>query len=150
MTPTLFEFFSQSPSLLLWLIIIGQRRTMSLREKFGPEYDQTVNDTEEPRQSRIRSQRRIARVGETDYSTAGSGNDTVRVELAADQAAFRRRPRGAVSKPTCLVAERMQVRGYPFPTASQRAAEYHASPECVSEYARGARYRRARPQGPGE
>ncbi len=136
MTPTLIGILLAATLAVVVLIIIGQRRTRSLREKFGPEYDQTLRSMKSRDKAESDLNRRIARVGELTILPLSSA-DRTRFEESwqADQARFVDDPRGAVKQADVLVAELMHVRGYPVADFAQRAADVSVHhPNVVSEY----------------
>ena len=136
MTPTLIGILLAVALAAVVLIIIGQRRTRSLREKFGPEYDQTVKSMKSRDKAESDLNRRIERVGELTIRPLSTA-DRTRFEASwqADQARFVDDPRGAVKQADVLVAELMQVRGYPVSDFAQRAADVSVHhPNVVSEY----------------
>lgn len=136
MTPTMIGILLGVALAAVVLIIIGQRRTRSLREKFGPEYDQTVKSLKSRGKAESDLNRRIERVEELTIRPLSSA-DRRRFEESwqADQARFVDDPRGAVKEADRLVAELMQVRGYPVADFEQRAADVSVHhPNVVSEY----------------
>lgn len=136
MTPTLIGILLAVALAAVVLIIIGQRRTRSLRDKFGPEYDQTVKSMKSRGKAESDLNRRIERVEELSIRPL-SVADRTRFEESwqADQARFVDDPRGAVKEADRLVAELMQVRGYPVADFEQRAADVSVHhPTVVSEY----------------
>jgi gas vesicle protein len=136
MTPTLIGILLAVALAAVVLIIIGQRRTRSLREKFGPEYDQTVKSMKSRGKAESDLNRRIERVEELAILPLSSADRTRFEERwQADQARFVDDPRGAVKEADRLVAELMQVRGYPIADFEQRAADVSVHhPNVVSEY----------------
>ncbi len=136
MTPTLIGILLAVALAAVVLVIIGQRRTRSLREKFGPEYDQTVKSMRSRGKAESDLNRRIERVEELAIRPLSSA-DRTRFEESwqADQARFVDDPRGAVKEADRIVAELMQVRGYPVADFEQRAADVSVNhPNVVSEY----------------
>ena len=136
MTPTLIGILLAVALAAVVLIIIGQRRTRSLRDKFGPEYDQTVKSMKSRGKAESDLNKRIERVEELTIRPLSSV-DRKRFEESwqADQARFVDDPRGAVKEADRLVAELMQVRGYPVADFEQRAADVSVHhPNVVSEY----------------
>ena len=106
MTPTLIGILLAVALAAVVLIIIGQRRTRSLREKFGPEYDQTVKSMKSRGKAESDLNRRIERVEELIIRPL-SAADPTRFEESwqADQARFVNEPRAAVKEADRLVAE---------------------------------------------
>jgi len=118
------------------LIIVGQRRTRSLHELFGPEYDRTLKSMRARGKAEPELSKRIERVAELTIRPLAAA-DRARFEQSwqADQARFVDDPRGAVKEADRLVADLMQVRGYPVGDFGQRAADVSVDhPLVVSEY----------------
>jgi hypothetical protein len=136
MSPNLIGILLAVALAAVVLIIIGQRRTRSLREKFGPEYDQTLKSMKSRGKAEADLNKRIERVEELTIRPL-SATDRTRFEQSweADQARFVDDPRAAVKEADRLVADVMQVRGYPVADFSQRAADVSVHhPTVVSEY----------------
>ncbi|MDP9178968.1 MAG: hypothetical protein M3O61_14920 [Gemmatimonadota bacterium] len=118
------------------VIIIAQRRTRALHEKFGPEYDRTVKSMRDRGKAEADLNKRIERVEELRIQPL-SAADRSRFEQSwqADQARFVDDPRAAVKEADRLVANLMQVRGYPVADFGQRASDVSVNhPQVVSEY----------------
>lgn len=116
--------------------LMQRRRTEQLTERFGPEYQRTVEATGgqreaerelEARQRRVESlEIRRLTVDERDRYLA-SWNET--------QARFVDDPPGAISEADMLVQEVMRARGYPMTDFEQRAADVSVDhPHVVDEY----------------
>lgn len=118
------------------MIIIGQRRTRALNEQFGPEYDRTLKSTRDRGRAEAELQKRADRVEQLKIRLLAP-EDRRRFEenWQADQARFVDDPRGAVKEADRLVADLMQVRGYPVGDFEQRAADVSVDhPNVVQEY----------------
>lgn len=136
MSPTLIGIIALVALAAVALIIIGQRRTRSLHEKFGPEYDRTLKSMRDRGRAESELIKRAERVEELAIRPLAAA-DRARFEESwqADQARFVDDPRGAVREADRLVADLMQVRGYPVGDFAQRAADVSVDhPHVVSEY----------------
>lgn len=118
------------------LIIIGQRRTRDLSAQFGPEYDQTVKSMRDRGKAEAELRKRTERVEQMPIRPlAAADRDRFERSWKDDQARFVDDPRGAVKEADRLVADLMQVRGYPVADFPQRAADVSVDhPNVVSEY----------------
>jgi len=118
------------------LIIIGQRRTRNLSEKFGPEYERTFQAMRDRGKTESELQKRVERADQFKIRPLAAA-DRERFEKVwnDDQARFVDDPRGAVKEADRLVADLMQVRGYPVGDFAQRAADVSVDhPHVVDEY----------------
>jgi len=116
-----------------------QRRSVKLRERFGPEYDRVLLQEGDRRKAEgvleFREKRRekfkIRSLSETDKSSFA-------VRWREVQARFVDDPRGAVTVADALVTEVMQARGYPIGEFDQRAADISVDhPIVVENYRAG-------------
>jgi len=118
------------------VMIIAQRRTRDLSEKFGPEYDRTVKSMRDRGKAEADLNTRIERVEELRIQPL-SAADRSRFEQSwqADQARFVDDPRAAVKEADRLVTDLMQTRGYPMADFGQRASDVSVNhPQVVSDY----------------
>jgi hypothetical protein len=118
------------------VMIVAQRRTRALHEKFGPEYDRTVKSMKDRGKAEADLNKRIERVEELRIQPL-SAADRSRFEQSwqADQARFVDDPRAAVKEADRLVTELMQARGYPMADFGQRASDVSVNhPQVVSDY----------------
>jgi FtsZ-interacting cell division protein ZipA len=116
-----------------------KRRSVKLRERFGPEYDRVLQQEGDRRKAEgvleFREKRRekfkIRPLSETDKSSFA-------VRWREVQARFVDDPRGAVTVADALVTEVMQARGYPIGEFDQRAADISVDhPIVVENYRAG-------------
>jgi hypothetical protein len=127
--------------LILVVIAVGavlfwqRRRSLALRQKFGPEYQRAVNKFGErkaeaelaAREKRVRSFKIRSLTPEEQTRFAGLWTKT--------QARFVDEPSQAAAEADILVKELMQVRGYPMGDFEQRAADISVDhPNVVSNY----------------
>jgi hypothetical protein len=118
------------------LIIIGQRRTRALREKFGPEYDHAVKSIRDRNKAELELRKREERVDKLNIRPL-SVADMTRFEQSwlAAQSRFVDDPRGAIGEADRLVADVMRLRGYPVADFEQRAADVSVDhPDVVTDY----------------
>jgi hypothetical protein len=112
-----------------------RRKTASLRDQFGAEYDRTVGESGS-RQGESELERRRRRREELDIRPLPAGSRTRYLEeWRMVQARFVDDPSGAVGQADALVSQVMGERGYPMEDFEQRAADVsvdHA--EVVGEY----------------
>lgn len=118
------------------VIVPRMRRSKELHEKFGPEYDRTLASSRDRGRAEAELEKRVERVEQLKIRPLNAA-DKARFEGAwrADQARFVDDPRGAVTEADRLVADLMQVRGYPLADFDQRAADVSVDhPRLVNEY----------------
>ena len=118
------------------LIIVGQRRTRDLSEKFGPEYERTFQAMRDRGRTEAELQKRAERVEQFKIRPlAPQDRERFQKVWHDDQARFVDDPRAAVKEADRLVVDLMQVRGYPVGDFAQRAADVSVDhPHVVEEY----------------
>lgn len=121
-----------------WLYL-QKRRTETLRERFGPEYDRAVHEHRDARQAERVLEERQQRVEQLHIQPL----TLAQCERFADrwravQARFVDDPQGATDEADDLVAEVMQTRGYPVGDFEQRAADISVDHPNVVEHYRAA------------
>lgn len=118
------------------LIAMRKRRSVKLRERFGPEYDRVVRQEGNPRKAEgvleFREKRRekfkIRPLSPADKSSFGMRWNEVQSRFVDD-------PKGAVTVADSLVTEVMQARGYPIGEFEQRASDLSVDyPVIVENY----------------
>lgn len=118
-------------------VILSRRRSSAqLKEKFGPEYDRTVEQHGDPRKAEAVLAERAKRVDSFKIHELPGGE---RDRYAADWIDVQRRfvddPRAAVIDADRLVTKVMSARGYPMGDFAQRAADISVSyPGVVQNY----------------
>ncbi len=122
-------------ALAVWAAM-RKRRTESLRQQFGSEYDRTVEETGAARDAESELERRRRRREELDIRPLAPG---ARQRYADDwrsvQARFVDDPSGAVAQADTLVTQVMRERGYPMDDFDQRAADVSVDhPGVVGDY----------------
>jgi hypothetical protein len=125
-------------ALAIWAAM-RRRRTESLRQQFGPEYDRTVEETGDARDAESELERRRRRRADLDIRPlAGESRQRYAEEWRAVQAAFVDDPAAAVGRADTLVTQVMRERGYPMDEFDQRAADISVDhPEVVGDYRSG-------------
>jgi hypothetical protein len=129
---------------LVALVVVGaavwwlaqRRRSEQLRGKFGPEYDRALKESGDQRRAEAELAQRAERVRKLDIRPLQPADRTRFAESwRADQARFVDDPSGAVVEADRLVADLMQVRGYPVGDFEQRAADVSVDhPRVVQNY----------------
>jgi hypothetical protein len=125
-------------AVLVWLAV-GKRRTMRLRERFGPEYDRAIDSTERRRDAESELQRREERRRRLEIRPLSTEARSRYIEnWQVVQAQFVDDPRTAVVSADVLIESVMAERGYPVEDFEQRAADVSVDhPEVVDNYRKG-------------
>ena len=121
---------------LLGAVFNRQRRTKRLQEKFGPEYERTLNELGDKRQAEHELEARLDHVKTLDIRPL-SAEETERYtnEWRVTQAEFVDEPLGALQKADRIIREVMKVKGYPVEDFEQRAADISVDyPDLVVDY----------------
>ena len=113
-----------------------KRRSLRLKQRFGPEYDRVLKQEGDPRKAE----------GVLEFRQKRREKFKIRPLTAADKSSFDIRwrevqarfvddPRGAVTVADSLVTDVMQARGYPIGEFDQRAADLSVDyPVIVDNY----------------
>jgi uncharacterized protein YneF (UPF0154 family) len=125
---------------ILGLIFSRRNRSKKLQEKFGPEYDRTVQTLGGEKKAQTELNERQKHVETLDIRPlSATEHDRYLAEWTAVQSKFVDEPGQAVVDADRLIMEVMQLRGYPVADFDQRAADLSVSyPALVTNY-RGAR-----------
>jgi FtsZ-interacting cell division protein ZipA len=112
------------------------RRSSTLRERFGPEYDRTVEHAGDRREAERELTAREKRHKELDLRPLSPESRERYVEQwQVTQGRFVDDPSGAVAEADALVQEVMAERGYPTDDFEQRAADISVEhPDLVEKY----------------
>jgi FtsZ-interacting cell division protein ZipA len=125
------------------IIIVGvlwsalrTRRTRSLQDRFGPEYDRELEKAGGRREAERELAEREKRHEELELRPlSNDARERYVEEWQATQARFVDDPAGAVSEADDLVQRVMRDRGYPVDDFEQRAADISVEhPELVERY----------------
>jgi hypothetical protein len=110
---------------------LRQRRGPNLRERFGPEYDRTVQETGSRQEAERVLAQRVERRRQLDIrELQPEERQRYSQEWLAVQSRFVDDPKGAVGEADNLVSSVMRARGYPIEDFDQQAADVsvdHAS-----------------------
>src|SRR5438309_5396357 len=122
-------------ALVLWNALRA-RRTRTLREGFGPEYDRTVADAPSKREAEAELAERRKRREELDIQPLSPGaRERYLVAWQATQARFVDDPGEAVGEADALIQKVMGERGYPVQDFDQRTADISVDhPEVANNY----------------
>ena len=117
-------------------VMMRKRRTDELRGQFGPEYERLVRQHGDASTAERELDDRVQRVKQLHIKPLSPEHRTrFAEEWRSDQARFVDDPKGAVVEADRLVADLMQVRGYPVGDFEQRAADVSVDhPHVVQNY----------------
>lgn len=112
------------------------QRTRRLRDRFGPEYDHTVNKLGDKRQAEEDLEGRLAHVQNLNIrSLTAEEVNRFALEWQTVQAEFVDTPQGAIQKANRLIREVMSTKGYPVEDFDQRVADISVDyPELATNY----------------
>ncbi len=115
---------------------LRMRRSRSLQDRFGREYDRTVDKAGSRREAEQELREREKRHDELELRPLSQdARERYLQQWQATQGRFVDDPTGAVSKADELVRRVMQERGYPVDDFEQRAADISLEhPELVEKY----------------
>jgi hypothetical protein len=117
-------------------VALSARRSQQLRQKFGPEYDYTLNVTGDKQTAEgalLGREKRVKRL--TIQALAPDRLDQYQAEWSEIQADFVDHPTESVEKANRLITEVMVARGFPVEDFEQRVADISVLyPEFVSNY----------------
>ncbi|TDO55111.1 hypothetical protein EV651_11575 [Kribbella sp. VKM Ac-2571] len=118
------------------LYLYQRRRSGELQQRFGPEYERTLEESGDRRSAErdLRErERRVSRLHITPLSLESAR--TYRAEWAEVQQSFVDRPAGAVADADRLVLRMMREAGYPVDEFEQRADDVSvAHPDVAMHY----------------
>jgi FtsZ-interacting cell division protein ZipA len=112
------------------------RRTETLRDRFGPEYDRTLMDEGGRHAGESELRARVERHDELDLRPiSAAAAERYMNEWRSVQARFVDTPAGALDQADALITSVMRDRGYPMDEFDQRAADLSVDhPEVVEDY----------------
>ncbi len=113
-----------------------RRRTDRLQERFGPEYERTVDATGDKGRAEHELESRQERVDAFEIrALEPADRDRFRERWQVVQAHFVDDPASAVGEADDLIGEVMRARGYPVGDFEQRAADISVNhPQVVDHY----------------
>ena len=113
-----------------------RRRSVQLKQRFGPEYEDALRRHHDPRAAERELDARERRVAKFELRPLGR-EDGIRFRDAwrQTQSHFVDNPRGAVTEADRLVTDVVRARGYPIGDFEQRAADISVDhPGVVANY----------------
>jgi hypothetical protein len=113
-----------------------RRRTQNLRERFGPEYDRTVQHSDDRGRAEGKLKERQERVEQLNIrALSAKEREQFAENWRSVQAQFLDDPAEATKDADRLVREVMQTRGYPVGDIEQRTADISVDhPQVVEHY----------------
>ena len=118
------------------LALVCRQRSKRLQERFGPEYDRTIDEIGDQSQAEKELKKRLDHVKSLNIRplTADEVNRYA-LEWQDTQRQFVDEPLTALQKADLLIQEVMRVKGYPVDDFEQRAADISVNyPELVTDY----------------
>jgi len=135
-------------ALVVWQAL-ARRRTARLQQRFGPEYDRTLQSNESKRQAEAQLQAREERRQQLEIRPlTQTARDRYLDSWQAVQAQFVDNPRAAVAAADSLIGSVMLERGYPVEDFDQQADDVSVDhPQVVEHYRQGHRLAEASADG---
>jgi hypothetical protein len=123
----------------LWVLSQKKKRSLRLRERFGPEYGRTIDELGGRAKAESELKAREKRVEHLSIATLAP-SEAARFSQAwnALQGRFVDNPKGVVVQADQLVRELMLARGYPMGDFERRAADISVDHPAVVETYRAA------------
>lgn len=120
-------------------VALRRRRSDKLRNRFGPEYERTMQDVGDRRRAEAELHERQKRVSKLDIRPLSvSERDRFTATWQMIQAEFVDQPKQAVIKADDLLTQVMRARGYPIEDFEQRSADLSVDhPSVVQNYRAG-------------
>jgi hypothetical protein len=121
---------------LLGLVFSRRKRTERLHDKFGPEYDHTVQTMGSKKKAQTELEERQKHVKALEIRPLSiSEREHYLADWSAVQSKFVDEPGQAIEAADRLIKEVMQVRDYPVSDFEQRAADISVTyPDLVTNY----------------
>jgi hypothetical protein len=119
-----------------WMVMNQRRRTEHLTERYGPEYQRTMESAGDKREAESELEAREERVKQYEIKAlAPEQRDRYAAKWRETQADFVDDPSGAIAAADTLVRDVMGERGYPMGDFEQRTADISVDhPHVVEEY----------------
>ena len=119
-----------------WMVMNQRRRTEHLTERYGPEYQRTLESTGDKREAERELEAREERVKQYEIKPLSAGQrDRYLAKWRETQAEFVDDPSAAIAEADTLVQDVMGDRGYPMGDFDQRTADISVDhPHVVEEY----------------
>lgn len=130
---------------------VAARRTRTLQDRFGPEYNRTVDRSDTKRDAEADLRARAERREQLDIRPLPAvARERYIDEWQRVQALFVDDPQGAVHDGDMLIQSVMRDRGYPVDDFEQQAADVSVDhPKVVQNYREGHRLANASARGDG-
>jgi hypothetical protein len=121
---------------LLGMAFARRQRTKRLQERFGPEYERTVQEVGDQRRAEDELEARLDHVKALEIRPLSpEETDRFTREWQFAQAEFVDEPLAALQKANQLIKEVMGIKGYPVDDFEQRAADISVDyPNLVIDY----------------
>jgi len=121
---------------LIGALLSRYQRSKRLQEKFGPEYERTINEMGDKRQAEHELETRLDHVKKLDIRTlAAEEVDRFTSEWQTTQAEFVDEPLAAIQKADQLLSNVMKAKGYPVEDFEQGVADISVDfPDLVVDY----------------
>jgi hypothetical protein len=130
---------------------LASRRTRTLQDSFGPEYNRTLDSSDSKRDAEAELRARQERREQLDIRPLPTAaRDRYVDEWQRVQALFVDDPQGAVHDGDMLIQSVMRDRGYPVDDFEQRSADISVDhPKVVENYRQGHQLANASARGDG-
>ena len=121
---------------LIGMAFTRRQRTRRLQERFGPEYEHTLHELGDKRQTEHELEARIDHVKALEIRPLSAEEvDRYTTEWRATQSEFVDEPLVAIQKADRIIREVMKAKGYPVEDFEQRVADISVDyPELVTDY----------------
>lgn len=121
---------------LLAVALTRFQRSRRLRERFGPEYERTIDRVGDKHKAEEELEARLAHVQALNIRPLGAEEvNRFALEWQVTQTEFVDQPLASVQRANRLIEEAMRALGYPVEDFEQRAADLSVDyPELVSNY----------------
>lgn len=119
----------------LGVVFSSRQRSKRLQNKFGPEYDRTVQNVGSEKKAQVELNERQKHVDTLNIKPLSADRGRYTAEWAAVQAKFVDQPGEATQEADKLIMQVMQARAYPISDFEQRAADLSVTyPTLVNNY----------------